>query len=82
MFNGALYHGPGIAGEAGENLQNDPLLLGKCYGTVMEDLGSVVSQNQHLVIGDLIQLDSLWYKPRVCGIDAVHIGINLAHLSV
>ena len=37
---------------------------------------------KHLVIGDLIHLVRARHQPRVCGINAVHISIDLAKVGV
>ena len=44
----------------------------------MEHLGALAGKLQHLVVGDLLQLLRLGNHPRVCGVHAVHVGVNLA----
>ena len=81
-FCNLLDFGAGLAGKAGENLQVDAVALGHLHRTVVEHLGAQGGQLQHLVVGDLLQLPRPFDVAGICGVDAVHVGINLAEIRV
>ena len=72
----------GFTGEAGEHLQIDIVTLCHLYRTVMEYLGAQGRQLQHLIKGDLLELMGLGHQPGIGGVHAVHIGVDLAQVSV
>ena len=45
------------------------------------DLGAARRQLQHLLVGDEVQLAGLGHDARVGGVDAVHVGVDLADLG-
>ena len=77
-----LHDGTLPPGEAGKDLQFNVVLLGHLHRAVVEHLGAQGRQLQHLVIGDGAELDGPGDFPGVGGVDAVHVGENLAQIRV
>ena len=48
----------------------------------MEDLRPLAGQFQHLVEGDLVQFASSLHVPGIGGVDALHVGIDLAQVGL
>jgi len=68
--------------QAGEDLQLHIILFSQLHAAVVEHLCAEGCQFQHLVEGDLIQLAGVAHLARVGGVDALHVGKDLAAVGV
>ncbi len=58
------------------------IFLCQLHAAVVQDLGPLACQLQHLVIGDLQELFRVWDNTGVGGVYAVYIGVNLAQVRM
>ena len=68
--------------QAGEHLQLHVILLCQLNAAVVQHLCAQGCQFQHLVKGDLLQLAGVAHLARVGGVNAFHIGEDLAAVCV
>ena len=68
--------------QAGEHLQLHIVLFSQLHAAVVQHLCAQRCQFQHLVKGDLLQLTGVAHLARVGGINALHIRVDLAAVSV
>ena len=75
-----LRHDPGAVGvaERRPHLHRHVELLGELDAARVHDAGPDAGQLQHLVVADRLHLPRLGHDPRVGGVNAVHVGVNLA----
>ena len=52
------------------------------HAAVVEHLGSLAGQLQHLIIGDLVELPGAGDQPGVGGVHPIHVGVDLAQIRV
>ncbi|MPM15098.1 hypothetical protein SDC9_61464 [bioreactor metagenome] len=81
-FCDLLHRRAGLILQAGHDLQIHMKFFRQLHAAVMEHLGSLTGQLQHLVIGDLAELPGVRHDTGIGGIDAVHIRENLAQLGM
>ena len=84
IFCNLLDHSAGHRVQAGEHLQLHIVFLGQLqlYAAVVQHLGAQARQLEHLVKGDLGQLAGVAHLAGVGGVDAFHIGVDLAPVGV
>ncbi len=68
----------GAVAEAGQHLHAHPFLHRQLNGPGLQHLRAQGRRFQHLLIGDLRELARLRHDTRVGGVDAVHVGVNVA----
>ena len=82
VFHNLLYNRTGVSGKAGEHLQRHAVAFCQLNRAVVQNLRAHGRKLQHFVIGDFLQLARLGNDARITGIDAVHIGIDLADVRL
>ena len=79
-FDDLLHFRAGLLLQAGHDFHIHTVLFCQFHAAVVEHLGSLAGQLQHLVVSNLLQLHRAGNHPGVRGIHAVHISINLAQV--
>ena len=79
-FDDLLDFRAGFPLQTGHDFHVHMIFFGQLHAAVVEYLGPLAGQLQHFIIGDLLQLHRAGGHPRVRGIHAVHIGVDLAQV--
>ena len=79
-FRNLLDFRAGLPLQAGKHFQIYSELLGQLHAAVVEHLGPLRRQLQHLVIGNFLQLPGRGNQAGVRGVHAVHVGVDLAEV--
>jgi len=80
---GFFFHkGSWVVIEAGADFKNDAEFFGEFDRAGLHDLGAQPGQFEHFIVGNLGQLAGAGNNARVGGIDAVHVGVNLAEAGL
>ena len=75
------YQSSGGIGEAGAHPQGHVEAAGHLDAAQHHDLGAARGEFQHLVVGDEVELAGFGHDARIGGVDAVHVGEDLAGLG-
>ena len=81
-FRSLLDFGAGHPFQAGEHFQLHVVFFRHFHRPGVEHLGAQCGQLQHFVVGDFLQLDGAGDLAGVGGVDAFHIGKNLAQIGL
>lgn len=76
-FDSLLNLGAGVLGVAGEHLQVDIVFFRHLHRAVVEHPRAERRELEHLIVGDLVELVRAGNEPRVGGVHAVDVGIDL-----
>ena len=68
--------------EGGKHLHDHAFLHGEADRAGLQHLGADRSQLQHFLIGDEVQLAGTRHDARVCGVDAVDVGVDVATIGL
>src|SRR5690606_11402282 len=86
LFHGVLFikgnEGSRTLFEAVQHAQRHAIFTGKLDGTNLQYLGAEAGHFQHLFKGDLLQPLRLGHDARIGGVNAIHIGVDLAFVGL
>ena len=68
--------------EGGQYPQGNIVFAGELHGADLQHLGTQARQLQHFLEGDTRQAARFRHHARIGGIDAVHVGVNLAFIKM
>ena len=70
--------GAGRVGERAAHVDRDAIFLGKFDRSRVHDAGAQAGELEHLVVADPVDLPCFRHDPRIGGVDAVDVGVDLA----